>query len=513
LFTEPITVKENLGFLSKFIVNSNDPEAITNLLKTSTDVLRAITAYSDGDISLASNTKFKKMPRRIRRAFCSAIDNICKAEDMLKYRNKWIRVGEILHPGEPRNKGKYPAFVNSLALMRSSEKIDTFNSRVEGFITGGDYIGAAQELSKRPGEFARRLNQLLGFQPQNDMVIGTFEKIANKLPIKLLLELRTYFTYRNTDKALRFIMPKGKVAKAFALENKLKKLDEQSVVRLLDVITKAIYDVFCEMNKDKLTGKVYVDPILKDYPIPFGTRSAASTIKQLSRGTKMRLNKDSNIIRMFIYWKNADNGPIDLDLSAVMIDEDWDNETNVSYTNLRDEELEAYHSGDIRTAPKGASEFIDINCDKILKGGYRYVMMNVLSYTNQPFNEIPICYAGWMERNSPNSGEIYEPKTVEEKFSLLTPTTRVSPMILDAKERTITWMDMTINGNSSRANNVEGIIKGIKAIGRGFLETKKPTLYDLFTLNAEATGTLVDRIEDADITYNEEHRDVDDVIQ
>jgi len=97
----------------------------------------------------------------------------------------------------------------------------------------------------------------------------------------------------------------------------------------------------------------------------------------------------------------------DLDLSALTLDHNSNFKTFIAYFNLK--ELGGYHSGDITSAPDGVSEFIDIEISKFLNTGIRYVLMSVNSYTNQPYCDLPICFAGFMIRQFPNSGEIYDP--------------------------------------------------------------------------------------------------------
>ena len=36
--------------------------------------------------------------------------------------------------------------------------------------------------------------------------------------------------------------------------------------------------------------------------------------------------------------------------------------------------------------------------------------MCLSSYTQQAYCDLPECFAGWMARQQPNSGEIFEPK-------------------------------------------------------------------------------------------------------
>jgi stress response protein SCP2 len=55
----------------------------------------------------------------------------------------------------------------------------------------------------------------------------------------------------------------------------------------------------------------------------------------------------------------------DYDLSVLMLNEKFEYANQLSWTNLRTEDGVGVHSGDITSAPDGASEFIDIDLGKV----------------------------------------------------------------------------------------------------------------------------------------------------
>jgi len=57
--SEKIFHKEILSFVAGICFNKNKFDLLKNMFKTATDILRLITALSDGDISLATNTIYK----------------------------------------------------------------------------------------------------------------------------------------------------------------------------------------------------------------------------------------------------------------------------------------------------------------------------------------------------------------------------------------------------------------------------------------------------------------------
>lgn len=103
LLPASITCRENLAFLGAELVKHTSV-GITYLdarIKTATDVLRLVVAMSGGDVSLAEPVRFGKLGRRLRTQVLTWLENLPnRVEDMLRWKPRWIRLGERLHPGE-----------------------------------------------------------------------------------------------------------------------------------------------------------------------------------------------------------------------------------------------------------------------------------------------------------------------------------------------------------------------------------------------------------------------------
>ena len=75
---DEIPLKENVAVICKvYLENTTISTArdIQKYFKTSTDVLRLITAMSDGDVSLSANCKFRSFKRKERRIFMELLEN------------------------------------------------------------------------------------------------------------------------------------------------------------------------------------------------------------------------------------------------------------------------------------------------------------------------------------------------------------------------------------------------------------------------------------------------------
>jgi stress response protein SCP2 len=514
-----ISNKEILAFVAGMLYSDKNILTLEGLFKTPTDVLRFITALSDGDVSLADNTKFLKMPRGQRKMVLNILEGMTHlSENMVKHRNKWIRVAEKLHPGE--FKTRFPKSFAAFKNLRSGETIETFYTNIEKLYSEGKYLKCATELASRPTDLARRLDALVRNARQKDGIVDVFKKVASKVSTPVLLNVRSHFQSRTEQSDTRMFFPKGNLAKVQVIKNDLKPLDKAICGKIVKIAGKALINRFGEMPS---LGKVYIDETLKGINVPFALRSASNSFKTVARGSRIAIPGDKKVVRLFTWWKNGVKpgmkaetdsyygDRIDIDLSVMFLDDKFSDAGHVSWTNLRwggGEDSVSAHSGDITDAPKGASEFIDIDIEKALKKGIRYVAVNVHAFTTQTFDTMKECFAGVMLRDNLKSGEIYDPKTVEHKFDLTAAATTAIPMIFDLQTRELIWLDLTLNNKMSYmgwGQTVEGNKKSLATIVQGIVDLNKPTLYDLFKLHAEGRGKVVTDKKKADKVYDLEY--------
>lgn len=487
---QEIPFKENLCWLVAEAVKRGWYGVSVVSLRTATDILRAVTHLSGGDISLAENTRFKSLPRRLRRTFVTRLEQVINKDDVFRHRGKWIRLAHSLHVGEFAKVA--PKTFAILSEARSADsKYVTMNGRMEQAIVTKDRASLVKLLSSRPGVFARRLDHVVRTFGARG-VVKPFLAVADQVDTRVLLQLFGHFNTRTEPVTRRVVFPKGKEGRSTLLRNTLPALSEGSVDSIRDGILETLYTRFSELPT---LGKVYVDPALTDCPIPLNLRSASEGLQVVARGTKIPLG-DGNTIRMFLYWKGED-----IDLSAFFTNADFSKQDFIAYYNLRGDV--GCHSGDITRAPNGACEFIDINIEKARASGHRYLCMLVNVFRGPNFKDHEICYAGWMTRSKVQSNEIFDPKTVEQRITLQCAAQTAIPVVFDLEERKAIWLDIgTQKGypNFVRANNVHANKASlIDSIESAMHLDNKPTLYDLFFMHASARGTVVKKPEQADL--------------
>lgn len=515
---DTIPLKENVALIGKLIIEEapiKSAAPIKKYFKTATDVLRLVTAMSDGDISLAAKTKYRSLKRCERRIILDLLANCGNiTEDLYRYQYEWIRVAEILHPFEYKYK-KYNGVNKAFNTLRNEKKPLMFGGQVQAAILKKDMRTAATLLKERPGEFARQLDKVLRDSDNANYILNCFKDIATSISTPVLLQVRQHFIGRMAEQRtpVRVFFPKGNLARAMSIKNELPAID----ATICKNVARICRDALIEQYKEKdFLGNVFVDEDFKHYLVPFSQRSASKAVKTIVRGSKVPVKEDASAVRAFIWWTNMDdskaddyygNGRVDIDLSAAIFDENWNYLEHVSYTHLRSAKYKAYHSGDITNGGSvkgnGVAEFLDVDIDSVGKRG-RYVVYQVYNYTSQKFCDLTNCRFGWMEREDVNSGEIFEPTTVAMKMDLTAESTVAIPVIFDCVERKFIWCDLNLAMPCSNrgGNNIESNISGVIATCFAMANMNKASLYDLILLNAKARCNIVTDRNEADIIFS-----------
>lgn len=477
--------RENIPFAFKLFGNEID-----TVLSSATDVMRIAYFLSDenSDLSLSQNVKFK-LSTSHKRSLLKLLNNRKNlSEDMLRNRERWLRLGERLNPGSKQNRERYPYVAKAFDEIRNApQNVITFNRQMEDKMrtktVDKDFVNL---MAKRPGEFVRRLDYMMRNGNMDDILAG-LETIVSEVPERTLLDLRKYLMSCN-DVKHRVFIPKGIV-------NKMQIVEDNRNPLSLDAITNAVGIIDDDLRKryseKEPMGKVFIDPVLKDVLLPFNRRGdSSSSADIISKGSRFPFNGD--VIRLFTWWK----GNADVDLSIVTYDQNFNNKGYISFQNLNGSGV--IHSGDIQSAPKGASEFIDMDINALIGQGIRYVISSIISYTGGSFKDHE-CFVGFMERDAMTSGEVYEPQSVKIRFDVTSDSRSVSPLLFDLVDRKVIYADITTGGGTFMAVSQQNKKQAALTEALLSLPDRKPTVFDLARLNVEARGELVDNPDDADV--------------
>lgn len=493
LLPKTIPFKENLCFLL-------GTAAYVFLDYTYTDILRAATYMSGGDVSLATNTRFRltnqqrerimqMLELKTRGNYREGQEFLDSLEDLKKYRGKWLALFSHIHADSKRfRKPCYANVQRVVELLRfHADKIHTWNAKVENSWRS---FTALELLKQRPGEFARRLNKILSelCGPHNwielesiQVILTEFAEVANKISNKVLFELYTYFEGRRENQKQRTVFIKG--ARKPVKLNPLEALPKGVVDKVHDIILSAVKGKLFAWPK---LGKVIIDEKLKNIPLPTNMRSISETDTPVVRGTRMPINVDhTKTVRFYVHWKD-ERGTEDLDLSATLLG--MGQRITVSWNGLYKlggNECLVAHSGDVRYRKGDCAEYIDINIKELRKQGFRYVLVDVRNFEGRSMKSLSPAF-GYMEREHPESNKTWIPSTVSASWRLQSEAKACIAVMIDLE--TMEYIPLDIDSNSITAT---GDTESLLTAMRMYMEPPKLSVHDLVMWHAEARGAEV----------------------
>ncbi|MDO4435762.1 MAG: TerD family protein [Cardiobacteriaceae bacterium] len=463
---------------------------------TATDILRMVVAHCGGDVSLKEPTRFK-LSRSERRLVLSLLEAISELpstlEDMFRHHERFKRLAECLHPHENKR------FGGAMRLFEGLRgRYVSFEARWQGLWRSGDFQSALDCLAMRAGVMARQIDYLLRTAPNEEiraLVAKRFAQVKNDVPTRLLLQLWHHVSYRENPLPYRIFYPKGQVSKVWVEADKRKAWDKALCVAWAEALEGYLVERFSKLPH---LGKVYLDDDLVNYAVSWRERSASKALQTMSYGSRVSI-EPAHTLRFFIYWQQG-RERVDVDLSAVFFDKDFNHLNTLAYYDLK--HRYAVHSGDITSAPHGASEFIDVDWQSALEHGVRYVLLSVNSFSGQPYKDLPHCFAGIMLRKAPMAGEIFEPKTVQQRWDLSSDAQIALPLVVDLVEKRLIWLDLTLTRELSLSNNVFEHLGTMSMVVKAALEQPILSWQRLLTLHAKARGEICEEKSQADWLFS-----------
>ena len=114
------------------------------------------------------------------------------------------------------------------------------------------------------------------------------------------------------------------------------------------------------------------------------------------------------------------------------------------------------YSGDETSVLNGSSEYFDINIEKFKKKypDMRYLIFCDNVYSRVPFNRC-FCKDGYMVRDTEDSGDVYEPKTVKSAFMIDSYSTFAYLFGVDLETNDFIWLNMTRNSKATVAGTTD----------------------------------------------------------
>ncbi|MEV7069512.1 hypothetical protein [Streptomyces sp. NPDC093990] len=452
------------------------------LLDTVTDVLRLACAVSGGDVSLQEPTRFRALSRPVRRALLAGLDAVvaaapAKLADVLTHREAFKRLGERLHPHEYP---QWPRAAEVFAVARGEMKAYTFDARVEKLFGAGDVTGAVELLRSAPGKLFRSLDRLLRAArtpEERDAVLAAVEEVAPEVSGRVVLSVREHLQNRAAESGRKRVFV-NRLGRAHVADDTRSAVPEREIGRLIAVLDAET------ARRLPSPERLLVGPDVLDVALPLSGRATSGGLGVLPRGSLSPV--DGELLRFFVYWKQAQR-VTDYDLSALLLDADYQTVSWLSYTNLR--EVEGEHSGDITDAPDGASEFINLRLGAV-RGTYIVPQVNI--YSGERFEEAEESFFGFMLRDGEQRGRPFEARTVRMKSELRGPGRVALPLAFRRGQDGswhAKWLHLYLKGHPEY-NRVEGNRVSVATLLRAVVEREQLTVGYLTALMANG-GTDV----------------------
>lgn len=487
IMPQAIPFKENLMTLASM--------GIEVPIKTPTDVLRIAVHMSGGDISLPAvppkkvkqryygtvdnperaKFRFRNFSRKERRYLLGLLEKThCNPAEMVLKDQRWVRLGEILHPGD--FKDQFPRSFAAFDKIRNTKVRSWYSKLTKVLYTDLNLEEGLKILSERPGEFVRRLDWLFRtFDDKKslDILYPYLEQVMEKASNKVLFEVYTHFEKRNEPVTGRSVFIKG-ARKKTPLPN-LPALKPGIVENIHSSLFVALRTKFSKLES---LGNVWIDEELKKIPVPTNMRSLNLSLKPVVRGTRTPFdNPDAKVIRPFVHWK----GPVDLDLSCTFVGTKA--ATTLSFSNLK--VGKSCHSGDVRHQHGPCAEYIDIQIEDAIANGYQYAVVDLRNFDGGSLKKHDAVF-GMMEREHPTSNKTWLPETITGAQQLEASGGASLIGILDLATKEYIHLDLDSSGITAR-----GDIKSILAMINEYAKPPKFSVYDLLLMHAEARGKLV----------------------
>jgi hypothetical protein len=500
VFPDSIPFKENLCTLAAMGIEGLP-------VKTSTDVLRVAVHLSGGDISLPKvpekevrasrwttkrvyNTerekfKFKKFSRKERRYILGLLEGSnCDVREMSLKKERWIRLGEVLHPTE--YKSKFPKVAEAFSKLRN-EKVKSWYGILEDSFKKSLESGL-KVLSQRPGEFSRRIDALIRKNPKDiEMIMKYFSEAVMGTSNKVLFEVYSHFENRMDLKANRSIMVKG--ARSRVQLPTLEPIKPEIVETVHSKIFETLKTKFSTLEE---LGNCWIDEELKKIPLPTNMRSMSVAEKPVIRGQRIPIdNPNAKVIRPFVHWMD-EKGSEDLDLSVTFVGENVRPQV-LSFSGLRIGK--SVHSGDVRHRRGPCAEYIDIDIADAIQMGFKYAVLDVRNFNGRGLDTVKTHF-GIMEREHPKSNDIWLPETTSNCFKLESPSTNTLIGIIDLDSKEYIMLDIDSSGWVTARGDIKNTLKAIEQ----YAELPKVSVYDLILLHVEGRGKQVTLDENVD-TY------------
>ena len=402
------------------------------------DFERAVNNLRDAD---ATALRMNTIKRPTRRALVTRLGQVTKgfgADALVARKTIWRRVMRMVHPYSVV--GNDSDARRALDIIHSNVEYRTLNSLVEEAMAAGNIEKAVSLLAENaPGNLLRRLVALLRLvktRKQADLLADSLTDPASRASITTLVSAYNGVIAANDTHA--------RVTRAAGLNNAMVTRDVAKVdPRYVGIVSGAILDALriALSKKDAPKGAVGT---VGENAVPLVRRDLASTDTVMNRGDRVSLeNSDQDTLRVFSHWTNTQSRSGYIDLGVAILDKDFGSLAVLTWNSWNQHRGWGTYSGDKNVRPGDtAAEYFDIKMSKVRETfpNAAWVVMTLQSYSGFPVADVDLI-AGVMHRSKPNSGEVFDPRSVVTSFQPTTKAMQSIPLAVDLSTDEMIWLD------------------------------------------------------------------------
>lgn len=334
--------------------------------------------------------------------------------------------------------------------MRGRENHSVYSS-FEKAIGQGDVEDAVRTLSngKGSGAVLRKLDYLICNCKNEDDIKAVLENISSTNIIILIQLLIKYSSKSRVKNSRTFSFTKYEKLKVHvesdeeAQKRKTFLSDSQA-----EVLRMFIKNELENVLRNRL-GKVYIDEKMFNYALPVQETVSSSGLGVLAKGTRIHIDAFKKI-RAFTYWEKVN----DIDLSCFGLTENG-KKIEFSWRTMAGKQSNAIvYSGDQTSGYNGGSEYFDIDLEKFKK---IYPEVKYIIFCNNVFSPVRFCdcfcKAGYMLRDIEDTGQVFEPKSVESSFIINSDSTYAYLFGIDLVKNDFIWLNVNRNSYAAVAGD------------------------------------------------------------
>jgi hypothetical protein len=222
--------------------------------------------------------------------------------------------------------------------------------------------------------------------------------------------------------------------------------------------------------------------------VPLVRRDAATTDREMERGADFAVAGEGDTLRIFSHWNNNQNSSGYMDIGLVILDSNFESVAVLTWNSWSAHRDLGTYSGDKLVYPgSSAAEYFDLNLTKVRAKfpNAIYAAMTIQSYSGWPTSKVDII-AGAMLRSKPDSGEVFDARSVATAFKPTTDSLQSVPFAIDLRSGKMVWIDSSSGSTTSGMSSTGDT--SIGSIVYDELERPRLTLGELAILWAKAHG-------------------------